>query len=280
VVEADGRAVRLSGLISVGDDTALVVVHGLGGDAGSHYCVRAAWAAARRGWTCLRLNLRGADGSGEDLYHAGLASDVLAALACPELGGHRRRLVLGYSLGGHVILQAARKAAPARIAAAAAVCAPLSLLRGAEVLDAPRSWLYRRHILRSLQVAYARYAARHPGAVSPERVRRTRKIRAFDTLTVVPRFGFADADAYYRSQSVAPHLATLERPALLVYARHDPLVPHETVADLVQRVSSTTEVWWIESGGHVGFPARLGRSGARPTALEDQLLGWLDGHAR
>jgi predicted alpha/beta-fold hydrolase len=276
----DGRAVGLSGLVSVGDgdDTALVVVHGLGGDARSHYCVRAARAAARRGWTCLRLNLRGADGSGEDLYHAGLASDVSAALASPELAGHRRRFVLGYSLGGHVALHAARADAAGGLAAVVAVCAPLALRRGADVLDAPRSWLYRRHILGSLQATYARYAERHPEAASPERVGRVRTIRSFDALTVVPRFGFADVDEYYRSQSVAPHLATLERPTLLVYARHDPVVPQETVSDLVQRASSATEVWWIEKGGHVGFPGRPARG--RPTELEDELLDWLDARAR
>jgi predicted alpha/beta-fold hydrolase len=40
------------------------VAHGLGGDAGSGYCVQLAQAALDEGVSCLRLSLRGADGVG------------------------------------------------------------------------------------------------------------------------------------------------------------------------------------------------------------------------
>src|SRR4051812_1867773 len=56
-------AVRLNGLLSRGQrkGTLLVVVHGLGGSAKSHYTVGAAAAAERAGVPCFRFNLRGAD---------------------------------------------------------------------------------------------------------------------------------------------------------------------------------------------------------------------------
>ena len=70
--------VGLSGLWQpAGDtDTALVVVHGMGGAVDRHYCVRAAWGAARRGWACLRMGLRGSDRAGDDFHHAGLHADI------------------------------------------------------------------------------------------------------------------------------------------------------------------------------------------------------------
>jgi predicted alpha/beta-fold hydrolase len=281
VTEAGGRRVCLSGLLSEGrgQNAALVIVHGLGGNAGSHYCARAAWAAARRGWTSLRLSLRGADGSGEDLYHAGLTADLEAALASPALASFKRLFLLGYSLGGHVTLHAGTKAQDARLLAVASVCAPLDLARGADVLDAPRSWLYRAHILGGLRSAYQPYAARHPGAACPARVRGARTIRTFDSLTVVPRFGFADVGEYYRSQSVAPQLSSLRVPALLAYARHDPVVPVDTVAGHLTAKGIRADVWWIETGGHVGFPPRVAVGGGSAAPLEDQILAWLDAQA-
>ena len=46
-----------------------------------------------------------ADGRGEDFYHAGLTVDLEAAIASPELARYQRILILGYSLGGHVVLR-------------------------------------------------------------------------------------------------------------------------------------------------------------------------------
>src|SRR5262245_15198790 len=54
-----------------GASALLVVVHGLGGSGASHYVLGAAIAAERAGLSCLRIDLRGAAGDGEDFYHAG-----------------------------------------------------------------------------------------------------------------------------------------------------------------------------------------------------------------
>src|SRR5262245_22928776 len=55
---------------------ALVLVHGLGGSIESGYMRSAAWAAWERGYSVLRLNLRGCDRQGDDIYHAGLVDDL------------------------------------------------------------------------------------------------------------------------------------------------------------------------------------------------------------
>src|SRR4051812_2692912 len=78
----EGRApVRLSGMLRDRNnaDALVVIVHGLGGALDSHYVVRAARELDAHGFSTLRLALRGADRSGEDFYHAGLASDLEAA---------------------------------------------------------------------------------------------------------------------------------------------------------------------------------------------------------
>ena len=75
--------VRVTGRLreAPGATAVVVVVHGLGGCTESHYIAPAANACADAGLSCLRLNLRGSDRSGEDLYHAGLTADLAAAVA-------------------------------------------------------------------------------------------------------------------------------------------------------------------------------------------------------
>jgi predicted alpha/beta-fold hydrolase len=274
----EGRAIRVSGRLRErpGADAIVVVIHGLGGNSDSHYCIRGARAVDARGWSCLRLALRGADGEADDFYHAGLTTDLRAALASSEVAAHRRILVLGYSLGGHVALHLACDPGEPRLTAVAAVCPPLDLTLGARVLDGRGSWLYRRHILAGLNAAYARIAARAPVPTPAPRVRQAAGIREWDTLTVVPRFGFADADDYYRRMSVGPRLRRVVQPALLVHSRHDPVIPAWTVTPSLAEASPLAESWWIEDGGHVGFPSRLSIAGRGPRPLEEHVLDWMD----
>ena len=86
--------------------------------------IRGAAAAEMAGLSCLRMNLRGSDRMGEDYYHGGLTVDLHAALASSEAQRYRRIYLLGYSLGGHVVLRLATEPADPRLVAVAAVCAP------------------------------------------------------------------------------------------------------------------------------------------------------------
>jgi predicted alpha/beta-fold hydrolase len=275
----DGRCVRVKGRLHAQPDadTLLIVLHGLGGDPDSHYCVRAAKAVWARGWSCLRLALRGADGNVEDFYHAGLTSDLCAALQSEEVARHSRVFVIGYSLGGHVALRSACASCLPRVAAVAAICAPLDLTRGATVLD-ERVWpVYRHNILWGLQQAYASAALSAKVPTPVERVRRARKIREWDALTVVPRFGFSDVEDYYSRESVAPRLQDVKVPTLLVYSRWDPLVPASTVLPAIETLPSTATVWWLERGGHTGFPPRVALNG-HTAPVEHHVLDWCDSH--
>jgi uncharacterized protein len=269
-------SVRLSGSYqaSQGPDLA-VLVHGMGGCATSPYMLRAAAACAERGLACLRLNLRGADRCGEDFYHAGLTSDLHAALASPEFGRYARIVVLGTSLGGHLALRLACEARDPRVSAVAAVSSPLDLAASAAAIDGPVFGFYRRYLLGSLKEIYESVAARRPVPTPVTEVRRIRHLRVWDRKTVAPRHGFANAADYYRRESVGPRLARLGLPALLVAAERDPMVPASTVRPALASASRLLEVRWMRRGGHVGFPADfdLGLPGA--LGLAPQVLTWL-----
>ncbi|HSM52000.1 MAG TPA: alpha/beta fold hydrolase, partial [Thermoanaerobaculia bacterium] len=162
--DATAGRVRLSGLLGGPRESEclLLLVHGLGGSVGSPYLVAAAAAAERCGLATLRLDLRGADRAGEDYHHAGLTADLAAALASPELARFPRILLAGFSLGGHLVLRYLAEGPDPRVRAGAAVCAPLDLAAGADAIDAPARWPYRRYLLNHLVEIYAAVAARRP----------------------------------------------------------------------------------------------------------------------
>lgn len=265
-------AVELTGTLreEPGASTLLLVVHGLGGTPASPYCRRVASRAAARGWSCLRLAMRGSTGDGEDLYHAGLHGDLAHALHDPALDRYARVLVLGYSLGGHVVLSHGLRPHP-RVTAVAAISAPLDLDRSCRAIDRRRSWVYRHFVLRELKLGYARIAARRSLPTPAAHVHRVRTIRDWDRLTVVPRFGFADVDDYYRQASVGPRLAQLQIPALYVGMRHDPMVPAFAVEPSLHAAPEhRLERRWLGEGGHI----------AAPGSWEDDVLDWLDRRGR
>jgi uncharacterized protein len=257
----------------------VVVVHGLGGHADSAYMIDAAAAVERRGHSCLRLCLRGAAGSGEDIYHAGLTDDLEAALGHPDFSRYQHLLVIGYSLGGHVALRCAVDGADDRLRAVCAVCPPLDLAAVQAWLDAPRRKIYREYILRELRAMYAEVARRGRAPTPLDRVRQVRTLREWDALTVVARFGFDDVDHYYRSMSVGPCLDDLSVPALLVVARHDPMIPAHSIEAALPSSPTDLQLCWADTGGHVFFPAAVELGLGGRGGLLSQALEWLDSRA-
>ena len=106
VCDAERGELPLKGRITWNDRGRLVVlVHGLGGSAESLYMARAAAIADQLGLSSLRMNMRGSDRDGADLYHAGLWQDIRDAVASDALSDVRQLWILGFSVGGHVVLR-------------------------------------------------------------------------------------------------------------------------------------------------------------------------------
>jgi predicted alpha/beta-fold hydrolase len=271
--------VRLSGLLRASEgDELLVVVHGLGGSTGSGYMGLALRAAEEAGISCLLLNVRGADLSGEDIAHAGLVEDLAATLASPALAGYRRIYLLGYSLGGHLTFGYAMGDADPRVRAVAALCSPLDLADSVRSFDQTRVNVYRKHVLRGLADIYASTHARRGGPIDVTDARRIGRLREWDERVVAPRFGFAGASDYYERASVGHRLHALSLPALYVGTLGDPMVPATTVRGCLSRASGALDVRWSERGGHLGLPRNTDLGLPGPRGVEAQTLTWLRMH--
>lgn len=269
--------VELSGRLSraqAGSKAIVVIVHGLGGSATSYYARNAARAAARAGVDSLRLNLRGADRSGSDYYHAGLTEDLDAALKSTELARYGDILLLAYSLGGNMVLRYLAGDPDPRVRAAATVCSPIDLEKSARAIDQPRGAFYRRHVLKALKEIYRYVAMRRPVPLPLSEAVRIDTIEGWDEQIIAPRHGFAGAADYWAQTSACSVLSEIATPTLFLAAECDPMVHIDTVrpwlhnAERLRRVVTT-------HGGHVGFSQKVDLGlGGRGT-VEDQIIQWM-----
>lgn len=260
--------VRLTGELREQPDAPglVLIVPGLGGNARSVYVRAAVRELARLGWSSLVVPQRGADLSGEDYYHASLTADLHAAARSSPASDYANVFCLGFSMGGHVSLRFAADPPPPHVRAVAAICAPIDLFAAQRFFDHPRRWLYRRHVLRALKVIY-REVDRRGNAPTPLRdLLGARTIREWDTLAIVPRFGFRDAEDYYARASAAPMLTRLAVPSLLLLSTRDPMISAEDVRRALPDHAPRLEVQWHECGGHVYFPRRF--------RLIERVCGW------
>jgi predicted alpha/beta-fold hydrolase len=249
----------------------IVIIHGLGGSVGSPYVIRLARLAAAHGASTLLLNLRGADRRGDDIYHAGLVTDIACALRSERLAEVKHIALLGCSLGGHMALTWSLAPTDPRVRAVAALCSPVDLEQGCADIDVPARVMYRDHVLGGLKDMYTRAHARGRVHTPLDRILAIRTLRAWDELAVVPRFGFSSVEAYWQATQVGPHLGRLPLPTRIVVAKSDPMVLARTTVRHFQRLPKHVQIEQV-AGGHLGFPPA--------SRAEQELMSWLIETAR
>ena len=236
----------------------IVMVHGLEGSGEAGYMRSLSAAALRAGFAAHRFHMRTCGGTEQlcqTLYHAGLTSDLLAVLREFREAGRAPAFLVGFSLGGNVVLKLAGEMGEAARPNTCGPCARSprrSTWRRARAASGERD---NRVYERAIRAHHARAAVRHrplPGA----RFRGLRSVSNIDDRITAPSFGFGDAANYYRTQSAIGYLAGLRVPALLVQAKDDTFVPFEAYESAAVRSNPWIELVATEYGGHSGFIGR------------------------
>lgn len=273
-------SVRITGAHSPlkGASHLVIIIHGLGSNADRDYCLQAAITVRVCGAASLRVSLRGADLSGEDIYHAGLTADIHAVLAHPVVAAYESVCLLGFSLGGHVALKTVTESVPENVRAVATICSPLDIAECQELLDSPSSWLYRRYLLSHLFRIHEAAASRGRSMVPHEQMKAVKKLKEMDSLGVVPRFGFKSPEDYYAKESVGPLLSKVSVPAFLLIGEDDPMVPIASQLPYLENAADCVTHLIVPGGGHVGFPPNLVIGDAEGSTYDQQLIHWLIGH--
>jgi predicted alpha/beta-fold hydrolase len=281
-VEVDGGD-RLSVLEAVPEGwapggPAAVLVHGLAGCARSPYVARVAARLFGLGARVVRMNLRGA-GSGfglaRGIYHAGRTGDVRRVVAwlAGRAPGSPIALV-GFSLGGSLVLKLASEAADDPLAGLDCVLAanpPLDLAACCRHIRRPANRIYDRNFVRLLRAEVARLHAAFP-ELGPADLSDVRTLWDFDDRYTAPRNGFAGAEDYYARSSAGPTVRRVAVPGLVVHAEDDPFIPAETV--LGHEFPPRLALELIPRGGHLGYFSRNCWGGDRRW-LGARLAAWL-----
>ena len=237
----------------------VLLLHGLDGSSESRYMRRTARQALDRGWIAARMNLRNCGGTealSRTLYNAGQGADAEAVLAALTREGCARPYALvGFSLGGNMALGYAGSAGAACAAdAVVGVNPPVDLAACIGSLERPGNLLYHLYFLHGLcaQIRRIRKVREVPGpAAIPGRIR---SVRRFDDLFTAPAGGFRDAAEYYAAASAGPGLGGIRRPALVLAAADDPMVPLASFTAW-RHAAESAGVRFVHpsTGGHVGY---------------------------
>ncbi len=235
----------------------IVMVHGLEGSGDAGYIRSLAAFALRAGFAAHRFHMRTCGDTGHlcpTLYHAGLTTDLLAVLREFRREGRAPAAVVGFSLGGNVVLKLAGElgaGAPDVVRCVAAVSAPLDLAACARRIGEPGNRLYEARFVRRM-----RNRLRATGRYRPEEFAGLRSVEALDDRFTAPGFGFGNAAHYYRTQSAVHFLEHIRVPTLLVQAKDDTFIPFSIYRSQAIRANPFIRLLATEHGGHLGFLAR------------------------
>ena len=250
----------------------VVLVHGLESSGETGYMRGMAQAALERGYAAHRFNLRTCGGTQNlcrTLYHSGLTVDLLAYVGELQKAEPRAIFLVGFSLGGNVVLKLAGELGEAggkRLAGVCAVSTPIELGASCDRIAQRDNRIYERRFLRRMR---RRLCA--TGRYRPEAFAGVRSIRDIDERITAPAFGFRGADHYYATQSSAGFLHAVRVPALLVQSRDDTFVPFASFGHRAIRENPCIELLATDCGGHLGFLRR-----ARPHFwLDGVVLDWI-----
>jgi hypothetical protein len=166
--------------------------------------------------------------------------------------------LIGFSMGGNMVLKLAGEygcAIPAEVSGVCAVSPAIDLSSCAEAIRYRSNWIYEQTFLRSLRRRLRLKHELYPELYDTSNLHLVRTIRDFDDRYTAHDGGFRDADDYYRRASALPLIEYIQRPTLIIHAQDDPFIPFEPF----RQISVINNSWVLllapEHGGHVGFVA-------------------------
>jgi len=235
-----------------------VLVHGLEGSSDSRYIQGVAARAWAAGFNVVRMNMRNCgdtDTLTPTLYHSALSGDVAAVIDhFTAKFGLQRVALVGYSMGGNLVLKMAGEwGSRMPLVAVAAVCPAVDLAPGSDALHEPRNRIYEYRFLRGLMRRYRRKAALYPDRYLTAGIGPIHSLREFDDKIVARYCGFRDADDYYFRAAGARVIDGIAVPTLILYAADDPFV--RILPETRAHIRANPHIDFVETdhGGHCAF---------------------------
>ncbi|HXD34005.1 MAG TPA: alpha/beta fold hydrolase [Pyrinomonadaceae bacterium] len=240
----------------------VVLWHGMEGSTSSVYMLAIAQKAFAAGFNVVRVNFRNCGGTEHltpTLYHGGLSDDLRVVLdELRERDGLKRFCLVGYSLGGNIVLKLAGEYAdnpPPDILGICAISPSVDLGASADTISRKSNWIYQQDFLRRMRNRI-RVKKRHfPDLYDLTDIGSVRTIREFDERYTSRAHGFDGAADYYFKSSSIRTMDRIRIPTLIVHAEDDPFIPFAPLQN--PSVTENPYILFIatKKGGHIAFVA-------------------------
>jgi uncharacterized protein len=239
----------------------VVLVHGLEGSSNSQAILGIARRAWDAGCNVIRMNMRNCgdtDVLSPTLYHSGLSGDVGAVVNhYTKRFGLKRVALVGYSMGGNLVLKLAGEwGNRPPLCAVAAVCPAIDLAADSDAVHEPMNRLYEWHFLLGLVRRFRRKAALFPSLYDTGRLWPVRSLREFDDRIIARYGGFRDASDYYYRAASARVVDRIAVPTLILHSLDDPFI--RLVPETRAALRANPQVTLVETshGGHCAYLSR------------------------
>lgn len=234
----------------------IAIFHGLGGHINSPYVTGVASSLINKGFSTLRMSLRGGEDDSIHTYHANQIEDIGWVVSQLKSEGYKVSL-LGFSLSSTMILKWLEQKRD--IESAFIISPATNLDRCVKRLDDPGNKMYQHYFIKKLRTLLEMKAKKFPHVfeqyLKPETFS---SIRGFDSNFTAPRNGFSSAEEYYFESS--PHqLEKIQNRICIVHAKDDPFIDHQDLEKLKSLNLPNIDVNLTNYGGHVGFYQGIGK---------------------
>ncbi len=238
----------------------LLLWHGMEGSTESVYMLAIAKKGFRDGFNVVRVNLRNCGGTEHltpTLYHGGLSEDLRAVTSeLIEHDGLPRIFMVGYSLGGNLVLKLAGEYAghpPRQVLGICAVSPSVDLSASANEIRRRSNWIYERDFLRRMRKRIYVKKKLYPNLYDVSKLKSIRTIRDFDENFTAVAHGFSGADEYYEKSSSIRLIDRIHIPTLIIHAKDDPFIPFGPLQSPALAANPYIFFLATEHGGHVAF---------------------------
>ncbi|MGB0708385.1 MAG: hydrolase [bacterium] len=237
----------------------ILILHGLEGCARSNYVQDLMRQLGSLGWRVVVMQYRNCGEKPNRLaqsYHAMRWQEL--DWTVENLRGRFPEApigVVGFSIGGSILLNWLGQNEIKHIATACAISVPYKLAPCADRLNQGFSKIYQTYLMGRLKRSAVRKGDLLKDALGLSDLSQINKLNTlweFDDLLTAPLHGFKNVHDYYEKASCRQYLKSVQVPTLLVHALDDPFMVPEVVPQ-ASELSGLIQTAFVPVGGHVGF---------------------------
>lgn len=236
---------------------AAVLLHGFEGNSQRPYIKGMVRQFCDEDVDIYAMNFRGCSGvpnRTDKAYNAVNSDDLEQVVDYVSAGKpYKGIFLMGFSLGGNVVLNYLGRKRPESVTAAVAVSAPVYMPGSAKAIMSLKNRIYQRRFVKNVRNKMMEKQKMYPGLLDYDKVISARNLREIDQFYTAQIYGYWDAGHYYASASSLPYLDKIHVPTLLINAENDSFLSPECYPVAVAKKSEYLYFIKTKYGGHCGF---------------------------